>query len=318
MPTAPKPTTGTVGSRGGMAKVLSVVIVLLVLVLVWELYKVAGKAAGGVVPFTDIRLRPPPDDRSMPHVWDIASAMFEPARRGAAPLWTVLGSAALFTLREAFVGFVIGAAVGFGLGVWFVRSQLAERAFLPYAVASQTVPILAIAPMVVVWGGRIGVPQWLAVATIAAYLTFYPVTINTLRGLRSPAATATELMRSYAATDGQRLWKLQVPAAMPYIFTALKIAAAASVVGAIVGELPTGANAGLGRALLSFSQQFTAAPEKLYVTVIFCALTGLFFVGLVGLIERRVVGPGGRPPIQTDRESLLMMADPPATTGVPA
>jgi NitT/TauT family transport system permease protein len=301
-----------------MRHVLSVLVVVLVLIAVWELYKVAGKAAGGVIPFTDIRLRPPPDDRSMPHIWDVTVAIFEPARRGAAPLWTVLGSAALFTLREALVGFVIGGLVGFALAVWFVRSGLAERAFLPYVVASQTVPILAIAPMVVVWGGRIGFPQWLAVATIAAYLTFYPVTINTLRGLRSPPATATELMRSYAATDHQQLWKLQVPAALPYIFTALKISAAASVVGAIVGELPTGANAGLGRALLSFSQQFTAAPEKLYVTVIFCALAGLLFVGLVTLVERRVVGPAGMPPIQTDRQSVLMMADAPGTTGVAA
>ena len=305
----PGPQAARRPSRGTVRRVLSVVGVVLVLVLVWELYKAVGKAAGGVVPFTEIRLRPPPDDRSMPHIWDILSAMFEPARRGAAPLWTVLGSASLFTLREAFVGFVIGAAVGFGLGVWFVRSALAERAFLPYAVASQTVPILAIAPMVVVWGGRIGVPQWLAVATIAAYLTFYPVTINTLRGLRSPEATADEMMRSYAATERQRLWKLQVPAALPYLFTALKISAAASVVGAIVGELPTGANAGLGRALLSYSQQFTAAPEKVYVTVIFCALTGLFFVGLVALIERRVVGPGGMRPIESDRQSVLMVAE---------
>lgn len=308
----------TPSRRGTMRRVLAVLGVVLVLIALWELYKVVGNAAGGVIPFTEIRLRPPPDDRSMPHVWDIVAAMFEPSRRGAAPLWTVLGSSALFTLREAFVGFVIGATVGFALAVLFVRSGLAERAFLPYVVASQTVPILAIAPMVVVWGGRIGFPQWLAVATIAAYLTFYPVTINTLRGLRSPAATATELMRSYAATDRQRLWKLQVPSALPYIFTALKISAAASVVGAIVGELPTGANAGLGRALLSYSQQFTAAPEKLYATVIFCGLAGALFVGLVTLVERRVVGPGGMPPIQTDRQSLLMMADAPGTTGVAA
>jgi NitT/TauT family transport system permease protein len=177
--------------------------------------------------------------------------------------------------------------------VLFVRSTLAERAFMPYVVASQTVPILAIAPMVVIWGGRASIPQWVSVAIIAAYLTFFPVTINTLRGLRSPSPTAMELMRSYAATDRQQLWKLQVPAAMPYIFTALKISAAASVVGAIVGELPAGFADGLGRALLSFSQQFTADPSKLYAAVLFCGLTGITLVLAVTLVERRVTGSTG-------------------------
>jgi NitT/TauT family transport system permease protein len=147
--------------------------------------------------------------------------------------------------------------------------------------------------MVVIWGGRASIPQWVSVAIIAAYLTFFPVTINTLRGLRSPSPTAMELMRSYAATDRQQLWKLQVPAAMPYIFTALKISAAASVVGAIVGELPAGFADGLGRALLSFSQQFTADPSKLYAAVLFCGLTGITLVLAVTLVERRVTGSTG-------------------------
>ncbi|MDQ3781388.1 MAG: ABC transporter permease subunit [Actinomycetota bacterium] len=307
MAPTPRPSTLRLWPRrvslGGVASVVGILVVLVVL---WEGYKVLGKAAGGLVPFTEVRLRPPPDDRSMPHVWDIVSAMFEPARRRGEPLWTVLGSAALFTLREAFAGFVVGGLVGFGLGVWFVRSRLAERALLPYVVASQTVPILAIAPMVVIWGGRAGMPQWTAVAIIAAYLTFYPVTINTLRGLRSPAATATELMRSYAASDRQRLWKLQVPAALPYIFTALKISAAASVVGAIVGELPTGASDGLGRALLSYSQQFTAAPERLYATVVFCGLAGITFVAAVALVEQRLVNPGARQRVEAETPGLTV------------
>ncbi len=269
-------------------RLVAVGCVLAAFVVLWEGYKLLGTAWGGTWPFTDVKMRPPPDNRSMPHVWDIVAAVFAPARRGGDPLWLVLGSAALYTLREAALGFVIGAAVGFGLGVLFVRSRLAERAFLPDVVASQTIPILAIAPMVVIWGGRAGLPQWVSVAIIAAYLTFFPVTINTLRGLRSPAPTAAELMRSYAASGNEELWKLQVPAAMPYIFTALKVAAAASVLGAIVGELPAGYSAGLGRALLSFSQQFTASPEKLYAAVLFAALAGLVFVGLVSLVESRV------------------------------
>lgn len=263
--------------------------VVAVLVLLWELYKLVGKAWDGVFPGTEVKLRPPPDDRSMPHTWDILTALFRPVRRGGDPTIWVLAQAAFFTLREAVVGFLVGGLVGFGLGVTFVRSRWAERAFLPYVVASQTVPILAIAPMVVVWGGKLSFPQWLSVSIIAAYLTFFPVTINTLRGLRSPSATSAELMRSYASTPAQVLWKLQVPSALPYIFTALKISAAASVIGAIIGELPAGFRSGLGRALLEFSQQFTAGPEKLFAAVLMSATVGILFVSAIGLIERRVL-----------------------------
>lgn len=209
-------------------------------------------------------------------------------------LLLLLIKGALLTLREAVVGFLIGASVGFGLGVLFVRSTLAERAFMPYVVASQTVPILAIAPIVVVWGSRIDIPQWLSVSVIAAYLTFFPVTINTLRGLRSPQATAMELMRSYAASPREVLWKLQVPAALPYIFTALKVSATASVIGAIIGELPAGFRDGIGRALLEFSQQFAVRSAKLYATVLIAALAGIVFVGLITLIEHLVVEAGRR------------------------
>jgi NitT/TauT family transport system permease protein len=165
---------------------------------------------------------------------------------------------------------------------------------MPYVVASQTIPILAIAPMVVVWGGRLDIPQWLTISIIAAYLTFFPVVINTLRGLRSPPPTALELMRSYASAPREVLWKLQVPAAMPYIFTALKVSAAASVIGAIVGELPAGFRGGLGRDLLQFSQQFTAAPEKLFAAVLIAGLAGMLFVGLVTLAEHRWVATSRR------------------------
>jgi NitT/TauT family transport system permease protein len=261
---------------------LSIVAVVVAFVVVWEGYKLIWTALGWENPVS-------PDDRTMPHTWDIFLALFQPAQRNGPPFIFVEARAALMTLREAFVGFLIGGAVGFGLGVLFVRSSMAERAFMPYVVASQTVPIIAIAPMVVVWGGRIDLPQWLSVSLIAAYLTFFPVAINTLRGLRSPQPTAMELMRGYASSPNETLWKLQVPAAMPYIFTALKVSAAASVIGAIVGELPAGLRGGLGRDLLQFSQQFTAAPEKLFAAVLIAGLAGIAFVGLVTAVEHRWV-----------------------------
>jgi NitT/TauT family transport system permease protein len=261
---------------------VSILAVIIGFVVLWEGYKLVWTAIGWDWPVR-------PDNRTMPHTWDILFTLFQPAQRNGPPLILVEGRAALLTLREAFVGFIVGGGIGFGLGVLFVRSRTSERAFMPYVVASQTVPILAVAPMVVVWGGRLAIPQWLTVSIIAAYLTFFPVVINTLRGLRSPPATALELMRSYASTTRETLWKLQVPAAMPYIFTALKVSAAASVIGAIVGELPAGFRGGLGRDLLQFSQQFTAAPEKLFAAVLIAGLSGMSFVGLVTLAEHRWV-----------------------------
>ncbi len=263
-------------------RVISTIGVILTLIALWEMYKLIWSSLGWIRPVR-------PDDVVMPHTWDMVIELFRPVRRGGNLLILDLAGRSLWTLREAITGFLIGGLIGFGLGVLFVRSLLAERAFMPYVVASQTVPILAIAPMVVVWGGSIGLPQWMAVAVIAAYLTFFPVAINTLRGLRSPDPNSLELMRSYAAEPGEVLWKLQVPSALPYIFTALKVSATASIVGALIGELPAGFQNGLGRALLTFSQQFAVQSKKLYGTVIICALVGVLFVGVVSIVERRLV-----------------------------
>ena len=263
-------------------RIISIVGVIVVLATAWELYKLIWNAFEWTKPVR-------PDNVVMPHTWDMVIELFRPVRRGGTMLLLDLAGRTFWTLREAFVGFVFGAAIGFGLGVLFVRSLVAERAFMPYVVASQTVPIIAIAPMVVVWGGRLDIPQWLAVSVIAAYLTFFPVAINTLRGLRSPEPTTLELMRSYAAKPNEVLWKVQTPAALPYIFTALKVSATASIVGALIGELPAGFQNGLGRALLTFSQQFAVQSTKLYSTVIVCALAGILFVGVVSLVERRVI-----------------------------
>lgn len=266
----------------GARRALSILGVVVALVALWELYKLVWGSLGWIRPVR-------PDDVVMPHVWDMFIELFRPVRRRGALLILDLAGRAFWTLREALLGFVIGGLAGFGIGIWFTRSALAERAFMPYVVASQTVPFLAIAPMVVVWGQGVGITGWISVAIISAYLTFFPVAINTIRGLRSPHPNSIELMRSYAAEPGDVLWKLQVPSALPYVFTALKVTATASVVGAIVGELPVGFQSGLGRALLTFSQQFAVQSKKLYGTVIVCALVGMVFVGLVTLVERRVI-----------------------------
>lgn len=279
-------------------------VIVLMLALLWEGYKLLA-APGGVyligtgsvkvgeervpgslcngIGLCEIKLPIRADDRAMPHVKDMITTLFAPPRRNSEEmLIEILFRASLFTLLEAFAGFLIGGILGFSLGVLFAHSNLLERGLLPYVVASQTVPLLAIAPMVVIWLGG----SWLSVAVIAAYLTFFPVTINTLRGLRSPQPTALELMRSYAATPWEILWKLRVPAALPYIFTALKISATASVVGAIIGELPSGIANGLGRVILNFNQYYATGPEKLWATILFASLTGMTFFLIIVILEK--------------------------------
>ena len=227
------------------------------------------------------------NDKNLPHLQSIARAFTQPARRnGPYLLASILSAAAFFTLMEAILGFAIGATLGFILGVLFAHSRLLERSLLPYVVASQTIPILAFAPMVVIWLGAGPV----SVAIIAAYLTFFPVTINTLRGLLSPSANALELMRSFAASRLEILWKLRLPAALPYLFTALKVSATASVVGAIIGELPSGISNGLGRAILNFSSDYSlVSTPKLWASIITAAGIGILFFLSVSLVEWRLL-----------------------------
>ncbi len=228
-------------------------------------------------------------DLTMPHLEDIWGALREPAQRNRPPLGVQLTEAALFTLREAVLGFTIGTTLGLLLAIIFVHSRLLQRSLMPYVIASQTVPILALAPMVIIWSDKLLGMRDLGVPLIAAYLAFFPVTIYTLRGLSDVPETALELMESYAASRWTILWKLRLPNAMPYIFTALKITAPASVVGAIIGELPSGIQDGLGGQIINFSQYYTNGPPKLWATNLVTAILGISFFVMVALAERYVV-----------------------------
>ena len=229
------------------------------------------------------------NDRTLPHVHEIVGQLFEPSRRNGPLLIEVLWDAALFTAKEAAVGFFLGASFGFALAVILAHSNVLRRGLLPYVVASQTVPILAIAPMVVIWLGGRGLADWLSVSVIAAYLTFFPVTINTLRGLGSADPRAIELMRSYAASGWRVLWKVRVPASLPYLFAALKVSATACIVGAIIGELPASIQSGLGGAILNFNQYYVSSPPSLWATNLIAALLGITFFLAVVLAEKLIV-----------------------------
>ena len=256
----------------------------LLLLVVWE----GLKFIGGDPWRTDTWTWEPPleiwfaSDLLLPHVWDIFGALANPVQRGAEEsLAQFLVGAAFYTWREAAMGFVLGALIGIALAAVFVHSRLLERAFVPYVIASQTIPIVALAPMIVFAFG----PNVTSVVIIATYLTFFPVTIAMIRGLRSPDPRALELMRSYAASRWNIFWKLRMPASLPYLFTALKISATASIVGAIVGEGPGGIPDGLGRAIVNFNTQYISGPEKLWATIVASALLGIAFFTLVRVAE---------------------------------
>jgi NitT/TauT family transport system permease protein len=231
-------------------------------------------------------------DLMLPHVWNIFWVLGQPFQRGAEQtLLQYLVGAALYTWREAMFGFVLGSLLGLGLATAFVHSRLAERALVPYVVASQTIPIIALAPLIVFALGQ-GV---FSVVVIATYLTFFPVTIAMLRGLRSFDPRALELMRSYGASKWGIYTKLRLPASMPYLFTALKIAATAAIVGAIIGEDTGAIQEGLGRVITTFNQYYATGPEKLWAAILIAAVLGVVFFLVVRLVE--IIALRGRPGI---------------------
>ena len=227
----------------------------------------------------------------LPHLHEIAGDFF---RRGAGgELWLgIMAWNAAYTAVEGVVGFVVGGCAGLVLAVAFAHSRLLERGFLPYVIASQTVPILAIAPMVVVWLGT----SWVSKAVIAAYLTFFPVTINVLRGLRAVDPDALALMRALAATPRQVFVRLRAPAALPSLFTALRISATISVVGAIIGELPVGSRYGMGVVIINAAQYYNWRPANLWAAILVSALLGIVFYQAVAAVERRVITWQPSPP----------------------
>jgi NitT/TauT family transport system permease protein len=270
---------------------MTVLAAIVLLFGIWEGYKWVGQQTGDYWPGTSIELPASTDDLTMPHAMDIANELFEEVRDGRArlPLFLFLLKKGWFTLQEAAIGFTLGLTVGLGLAILMLRWRVAERGLLPWINVSQTIPLIALAPIIVTWGRQQDLPDMLSISLIAAYLTFFPVAVSALRGLQSPDSAHVELMRSYAAPWRTTLVKLRLPAARAYLFPALKIAATLSVVGAIVGEISIGTKTGLGRAILEYAQRYAVSPERLYASVIGAAVLGLLVFGLVSLAEWIVV-----------------------------
>lgn len=195
------------------------------------------------------------------------------------------------TASATLLGFVMGTALGVVLAVAIVHSRTLERSLFPWVIASQTVPVLAIAPIVIVILGSLGMTGVFPKAVISMYLCFFPVAVALVKGLRSPGVLELELLHTYAASSRHTFWKLRVPASLPYLFPALRVGIAAGLVGAIVGELPTGAQAGLGARLLTGS--YYGNTVQIWSALVMAALLGLALTGCVALAERWLT-PGGK------------------------
>ena len=188
------------------------------------------------------------------------------------------------TVSATLLGFAIGTGLGILLAVGIVYSRAMDMSVMPWAIASQTVPILAVAPMIIVMLGAIGVQGLLPKSIIAAYLSFFPVVVGMVKGLRSPDAMQLDLLRTYSTGVAQEFWKLRLPSSMPYLFASLKIGIAASLVGTIVGELPTGARAGFGARML-VGDQF-GQPLVAWAALFAAAIAAAVLVGIVSATER--------------------------------
>ncbi|MGA2125938.1 MAG: ABC transporter permease [Xanthobacteraceae bacterium] len=198
------------------------------------------------------------------------------------------------TLSATVVGFLLGSVLGIALAVLIIHVRTLEKSLLPWIISSQTVPILAIAPIVIVVLGAIGIRGLLPKSIISAYLCFFPITVGMVKGLNSPDPIQGDLMRTWSATAAQSFRKLRWPASMPFLFISLKVAIAASLVGAIVGELPTGAQAGLGARLLAAS--YYGQTIQMWAALFAAARLASALVAIIGGAERLVLRHMGGAP----------------------
>ncbi|ASY57526.1 ABC transporter permease [Sinorhizobium sp. CCBAU 05631] len=285
-------------------KLLPIGTVVLVLIAVWYVAAVFLNApferdtaarAGTEITFSDlvrntmVQERPvlPAPHQVIAEIWDTTVNKAITSKRS-------LVYHAWITLSATLLGFGIGAALGVLLAVGIVHNRAMDRSLMPWVIASQTIPILAIAPMIIVVLNAIGIAGLLPKALISTYLSFFPVVVGMVKGLRSPETIQLDLMHTYNASAAQTFWKLRWPSSMPYLFTSLKVAVAISLVGAIVGELPTGAVAGLGARLLAGS--YYGQTVQIWAALFMAAALAAVLVMIVGFAHTAVLKRMGAKP----------------------
>ncbi|MDI6028024.1 ABC transporter permease [Corticibacterium sp. UT-5YL-CI-8] len=286
------------------SKIIPVITLLAGLVVLWYAFAIYMNApfqrdldrrAGqtpGVVEFVGKTLSQPKPTVPAPH--QVASNFFENTFLRNVTSNRSLVYHAWVTLSSTLLGFAFGTVLGIVIAVGIVHVTTLDRSLMPWIITSQTIPILAVAPMIIVVLAAVGITGIVPKALISTYLSFFPVAVGMVKGLRSPEKMHLDLMRTYNSSKTQTFWKLRVPASVPYLFTSMQVAVAASLVGAIVGELPTGATAGIGAKLLlgSYYSQTIDMWSALVAGSVVAALL-VTIVGLVGQAVQRSMG--GRP-----------------------
>jgi len=257
--------------------------------VIWEGYKAVGPVGG--FDLFGVQLLPRTSDIAMPQIVDMVARSLAPVSSapGSQPVWLAVVIACLSSLATAAVGLAVGGVVGFALALLMLRFRLAEAAVFPWLVLSQTVPLIALAPVIVSWGGRVQIgdfewQRWMSVAIIASYLAFFPIAVGALRGLQSPTTAQQELMHSFAAGWRASLLHLRLPASVPYLIPALRLGAASAIIGTVVAEVSTGAKGGIGRLIIEYAQSGSSDPAKAFSPIAGAVVMGLAAAGIVAVI----------------------------------
>jgi NitT/TauT family transport system permease protein len=284
-------------AKGGaaMTRALPVLSVLTVILAIWYAASVWMNATwefdqaerakteitwAEVIPLTMAQSRPllPPPHQVAEEVWKGVAGQKVTSKRS-------LVYHGYVTFRGTMMGFALGIVLGVALAISIVRFRVMEMSVMPWAIISQTIPIVALAPMILTVSNQLGIEaREVPKAIISAYLSFFPVLVSMVKGLRSPDHMQLDLLKTYGAGEGATFWKLRLPASMPYFFASLKVAVAAALIGTIVGELPTGAIEGLGARMLIGSQ--FGEPLIMWASLFAAAILAGGLIVVVGLIER--------------------------------
>ena len=285
-------------------RIFPILTVILAILVIWHLFVVYLNApfvrdqaarAGEPVTFGQVLERTFAQERPvLPAPHQIAMELWDTTVNKAITSKRSLVYHAWITLSATLLGFAIGTFLGILLAIGIVHNRAMDRSLMPWVIASQTIPILAVAPMIIVVLNAIGIGGVLPKALISTYLSFFPIVVGMVKGLRSPDTILLDLMHTYNASKSQIFWKLRWPASMPYLFTSLKVAIAISLVGAIVGELPTGAVAGLGARLLSGS--YYGQTIQIWAALFMAAGLAAILVSVIGLAHSAVLKRMGEKP----------------------